>query len=103
MEGDCGPLEVIVGYNKSTKTKICKAYFSNIFNNTVCPANNVMIGINAVGNPVCRPMPVTTPTTPPIFCQVFPLDPSCNIISPGGGGSTPPVDGGCGGSSDGCS
>jgi type II secretory pathway pseudopilin PulG len=98
LTGSCpddanGVPQVVTGYDSVARTKICG---SPLFLTGSCLFGQVMIGIDAAGSAVCRPMAT----------RCDPWDPTCNPIgtqteSPGynpptsdGGG-----DGGCGGGS----
>ena len=95
LGGDCPPTQIVVGYNKATRTKICKPFFQAYLNNVVVPPGNVIIGIGSNGDPIWRPMRITTAPFP---AQIVPNVPSGALFGDGGAG---PLDGGCGGSGGG--
>jgi type II secretory pathway pseudopilin PulG len=101
-----GQVQYVYGYDRATKTKMCRAVLAGALCNQSCAPGNVIIGTDGAGCPVCVPIKPNPCPGPPntcaYVCQINPLDPRCVIdntpSSDGGGGSG---DGGCG-AGDGC-
>ncbi len=108
MVGDCpSPGDVVVGYDRTARTKKCRPYFQSFFNGVSVPPGSVAIGIDPSGNPIIRPirMPVVPApfraqiappnSQPAIFGDgvSYPTDGGAYLFPTDGGGG----DGGCGG------